>query len=432
MGVMKLTAFFIVAVIASGSAALGIVSYTRPALKYAALAPLRWSDTRTWNNGRVPRAGDDVIVPAGRTVLLDVSPPLRSLTIAGTRTALVFEDSFDRTLTVGAINVSGATFAVGTKARPFIHRAVIRLVGSSSEPPMLAVYGTNARLELFGEPERTAWTRLAQTAQAGADTVTLTDAVTRWRPGDRLVVAPTGYTASEAETRTVRSVRGATVQLDAPLALRHFGAVTGLGISEEAEVGLLSRNVLIGGKPNVGGCVMVMGAGAGVKLSGAEFCYLGVRGKKGNYPVHFHLVGNATGSYVRNCAIHDAYNRFLTIHGTRHVTIANNVGYDTVGHGYFLEDGNETDNTLSGNLGVLVRAPKPGAEVTPGDSRPAIFWVSNPGNALVGNVAAGSDYYGFWYDLPTRPTGTATTSPLRPRHTPLGVFDKQHGVFVRA
>ena len=34
----------------------------------------------------------------------------------------------------------------------------------------------------------------------------------------------------------------------------------------------------------------------------------------GRYPIHYHLNGNVTGSYVRGCAIHRTYNRAVTIH----------------------------------------------------------------------------------------------------------------------
>ena len=33
------------------------------------------------------------------------------------------------------------------------------------------------------------------------------------------------------------------------------------------------------------------------------------------------------------------------------------------------------------------------------------YWVENPNNDLIGNVAAGSIQVGFWYILPYRPTG---------------------------
>lgn len=426
---MKPAALFVALAVAC-SAALAIAAHTQRNNP----VPLRWSEPRTWPNGRVPRVGDSVSLPEGRTILLDVDPPpLKSILISGEHTTLRFEDTADRRLTAGQIVVSGAgaKLVVGQPSQPFRHRALIRLVGSGTDTPMLSVYGKSARLEMHGTPGRTSWTRLAQTAEAGADTLALAGAPKKWHSGDTLVVAPTGYDPKEAETVSIASVSGATVHLSEPLRFRHWGTVTARGIDERAEVGLLSRNITVEGEEGRGGCVMIMGAGAGAGLSGAEFRHLGVLGEKGKYPVHFHRVGNGTGSFVRDCAIHHGYNRWLTIHGTRHVVAKNNVGFETVGHGYFLEDGDETDNTLENNLGIGVRSPAPGKAVTPGDVRPAVFWVSNPDNSLRGNVAAGSDYYGFWYDLPVHPTGAAetqfptaaTNTPLRPRRTPLGIFD---------
>ena len=38
-------------------------------------AQARWSDAATWPDRRVPRAGDKVTIPAGKEVVLDVTPP---------------------------------------------------------------------------------------------------------------------------------------------------------------------------------------------------------------------------------------------------------------------------------------------------------------------------------------------------------------------
>src|SRR3954471_16709228 len=44
----------------------------------------RWSDPKSWPDGKVPREGDAVTIARGRNIILDVSPPaLRSLTING-------------------------------------------------------------------------------------------------------------------------------------------------------------------------------------------------------------------------------------------------------------------------------------------------------------------------------------------------------------
>ena len=53
-------------------------------------------------------------------------------------------------------------------------------------------------------------------------------------------------------------------------------------------------------------------------------------------------------------SIHDSYSRFVTVHGTHEAIVKDVVGYNCHGHGFFLEDGYETENKLIGNLGIMV------------------------------------------------------------------------------
>ena len=79
------------------------------------------------------------------------------------------------------------------------------------------------------------------------------------------------------------------------------------------------------------------------------------------------------------------------------------VGYRSVGHGFFLEDGTEVDNILDGNLAVQACEGKP----LPGQALPfdrnegAGFWWANSRNAFVRNVAVECDQYGFRYEAQT-------------------------------
>ena len=45
----------------------------------------------------------------------------------------------------------------------------------------------------------------------------------------------------------------------------------------------------------------------------------------------------------------------MTIHQTNDVTVRDVVGYNTYGHGFFIEDGVEQNNTFDHNLGILVK-----------------------------------------------------------------------------
>ena len=57
------------------------------------------------------------------------------------------------------------------------------------------------------------------------------------------------------------------------------------------------------------------------------------------------------------------------------------------------------------------------------DTTPASFWITFPTNYFYNNSAAGSDRYGFWFDLPERPSGLLARDDVCPRGEPLGAFE---------
>jgi hypothetical protein len=181
---------------------------------------------------------------------------------------------------------------------------------------------------------------------------------------------------------------------------------------------------------------------AEARFQGVEFRRMGQKGLLGRYPIHWHGVDNAKAtlidprnpgagyirgsstSYVRNCSIHRSFNRGITIHRTNYITISNNVLYDVVGHGYFLEDGRETGNVFVHNLGALVKS----GTLIPSDAHPAVFWTPNPNNDYYFNAAAGSvsEGYGFQFDPPLEiPRNTISynaNDPYSPAAQPFGRF----------
>ena len=50
----------------------------------------------------------------------------------------------------------------------------------------------------------------------------------------------------------------------------------------------------------------------------------------------------------------------------------------------------------------------------------ASYWVTNPSNDFYGNVAAGSDFYGIWYEIKDHPDGPSATIDICPKGNPLG------------
>lgn len=396
----------------------------------------RWSEPATWG-GEVPRDGEAVTIPRGKTVLLDRSVSLRSLQIDGT---LVFEDEKDLELRSDWIMVHGK-LRIGSEAEPFQHEATITLTNATPNEDvmnmgdkLIGVMG--GTLEVHGA-KTTSWTRLTSTANKGASRLSVQDA-SGWRVGDEVVVASTDYDSRQAEERKVMAVADEEITLDRPLEYQHFGRLqtfAGRSVDERAEVARLSRNVTIRGDAassvsGFGGQIMAMDMRmegmtmpAVVRIEGAELTRMGQKNILRRYPLHFHMLGaGGANSYLKNTSIHETYNRCVTVHGTDNLSLSNNVCHDHLGHGYFFEDGAENDNVLTDNLGLTTRDPGNGNRLLPSDDSPATFWITNPDNILRGNVAAGSEGNGFWLAFPEHPTGISTDPNVWPRRTPLGEF----------
>ncbi|XP_064435826.1 inactive cell surface hyaluronidase CEMIP2 isoform X2 [Mirounga angustirostris] len=246
----------------------------------------------------------------------------------------------------------------------------------------------------------------------------------------------------------------------------HMGEITD-GVDMRAEVGILTRNVVIQGEmedscyagnqcqffdyDTFGGHVMIKKNFTSVHLSYVELKHMGQQ-QLGRYPVHFHLCGDVDykggyrhATFVDGLSIHHSFSRCITVHGTNGLLIKDTIGFDTLGHCFFLEDGVEQRNTLFHNLGLLT---KPGT-LLPTDRNNSMcttmrdkvfgnyvpvpstdcmavstFWIAHPNNNLISNAAAGSQDAGIWYLFHKEPTGESSGLQLlaKPELTPLGIF----------
>jgi cell migration-inducing and hyaluronan-binding protein len=399
----------------------------------------KWSDPATWPNRKVPAAGDKVIIGKDKDVLLDVSPPaLGGLSIDG---KLTFSNDADLELTTEWIMLHGE-LTVGTEARPHTRKATITFTDNVKGEDVMAGMGdrglmiSGGTLNLHGDRTHT-WTKLAATANAGATSIRVLDAA-GWRVGDEIVLASTDYDPRQAERRKIAAINGNTITLDQKLDYMHFGKIT-FDVDERGEVGMLTRNIRIQASEDAeqsffGGHIMAMPSSR-MYISGVELTRMGQNLTLARYPIHWHLVGDAKGQYIRNAAIHDTYNRCVTVHGTNFLRVENNVTYNTVGHCFFLEDGIEHSNEFVKNLGIQTKChtskpcvptnlaaageTRPGGNgqaavangvanadaLIPSDNTVSTFWVTNPDNVYRDNVAAGSDQIGFWLAFPEHPIG---------------------------
>jgi len=427
----------------------------------AANAQSLWSDASTWPSGQVPAAGDAVEITRDMDVVLDVDAPgLRSLTIQG---SLTFSDERDLNLSTEWIYVPGGSLTIGTADNPHTHRATITLtdnitgedINTMGDRGIMLMQGT---LNLHGTREH-AWSKLAATAERGATSIQLLDA-TGWNVGDEIVLASTDFNPRQAERRKITSISGNTVSFTEPLQYMHFGEIT-FGVDERGEVANLTRNILIQASEDAatsyfGGHIMAMG-GSEAYVDGVEFNRMGQHLVLARYPMHFHLLGDGAGMYVKNASIHDAFNRCVTVHGTNDLRIENNVTYNTVGHCFFMEDGIETGNEFIRNLAIQTKCHPTldcvptdlganaervarqedaaayreasfhgGNTLLPSDNTVASYWITNPDNSYIDNVAAGSDSTGFWFSIPQHPNGaflgTEISANTWPRRTPVREF----------
>ena len=204
-----------------------------------------WSDPATWPDGKVPAAGDAVVIARGMDVILDVSPPaLRSLTIDG---RLAFSNDVDLELTTEWITLHGE-LAIGSEASPHTRNATITFTDDVEGEDVMAGMGdrgimiSGGTLNLHGDRTHT-WTKLARTAEAGSSSIEVLNAV-EWRVGDEIVLASTDFNPRQAERRTIAAISGNTITLDRPLEYMHFGKIT-FDVDQRGEVGLLTRNIKI-------------------------------------------------------------------------------------------------------------------------------------------------------------------------------------------
>jgi G8 domain len=383
--------------------------------------------TKYWSSS-YPLSGS-VTIPAADTVILDANFNLKNLTVLG---KLVCADK-NLNLQSGWILVKGS-WDCGSAAAPYRKQFKLTLTGNNPAENVLQMgtkfIGTmgSGALNFFGAPRTVGWTRLNATVRKGAKQIALQKNVD-WKAGEQIVIASSDYRPEHAETAVITAVSGNVVKFAAPLVYDHWckqdGYTATWQMTECAEIALLSRNIVIQGDSasvvsGFGGHMMVM-AGGSAKLANVELFRMGQKGLIARYPMHWHLAGDVNGQYLMDSTIHHAYNRFVSVHGTHKLQVLRNIGYDTIGHGFYLEDGIEQNNLLAGNLGLSVRNSTDG-KPTASDREASVFWISHPNNVIRNNVAAGSEHTGFWLGFPEHPIGLSTNNAIWPRRTPLAEF----------
>ena len=322
----------------------------------------------------------------------------------------------------------------------------------------------------------TSWRRLtAIGTNNGNQTLTL-DAPTgsspvNWKKGDHIVVTTTDYLPSHSEERILAAdASNNVVSITAPLTYTHSTSLYRFpptmpptigpqndpnkpdvkrAIDTRAVVALLTRNIQVVSEGNLpsdpfteepgnyyGGHTMVRQGFLSYQVQGVQFHQLGQGGAKGRYPVHFHMLRKTAQpvptiddptpeplNYLKDCSIDDSMTRWVTLHATEGMYLARNVGYKSIGHGYYLEDATEVNNKLYSNIGIFARAAIYDTDHNPRQvpgiladnepvagpknldympyrsdyNHPTIFWITNGWNDFQYNFAAGAATCGACY-----------------------------------
>ncbi len=214
------------------------------------------------------------------------------------------------------------------------------------------------------------------TLQLAAD---VTTGPAAWQQGDWIVIAGTSFSPFEGEFVQIDSLSknsdgGTTVKVRQPLTSYHFGgkdpgppgaanyaadSTTNFGVDERAEVGLISRSLVLtsdtpasGPDDHYGGEIKIISGFSAVEIQGVELQKFG-KDQLGTYPIHFHMDGDvANKPLVRANSIDHSYNKCITVHSTQNLTIQDNVCARITGHIFYEERGDETNITYTHNLGV--------------------------------------------------------------------------------
>jgi hypothetical protein len=309
----------------------------------------------------------------------------------------------------------------------------------------------------------TSWVRLNADAAKGAQKLVV-DRPLSLKKDDQIVVTTTDYLPGHSEQLTVTAdvSCGTEIAVNETLQYPHKGTkfpMTGVpasqgleakvaaGAETRAAVGVLTRSIRIVSAGDTidddfpkepaprsttagyyfGGHMIARQGFKLLQIQGVEFFQMGQGGKIGHYPVHFHHARRTPSvapndTFVRDSSINESMTRWIVLHGTQDVKLERNVGYKSIGHGFYLEDGTEINNSFVANLGVFARAavdnvqnPRkvpgilaaPNLHATVGDDvpyrsdyqQPTIFWVMNGYNEFRDNMAAGAGTCGLCYWL---------------------------------
>ena len=204
----------------------------------------RWSSPGTWPGGKIPASGDTVVIPSGRSVLLDADISVVLLDIEGTLTVA------DQP---GGIKIDARYVVVRSGGSMIANINTNSLIITLSGGPELPVFGqkvlavSDGTLLLTGRPVGPSWVQLTRDAPAEASTLYVSGDTSLWPIGGEVAIAPTTIGSGGTEVFTIVAVSGTTITLNGTLRTPRSGTIDARGVDRRAEVALLTRSIVIRG-----------------------------------------------------------------------------------------------------------------------------------------------------------------------------------------
>ncbi|MFC3195743.1 G8 domain-containing protein [Marinicella sediminis] len=404
-----------------------------------------WFATSTWQEGSIPDANAQVLIPSGTTVVYDQvsAVSLQAVRVEGQLTFAVHQSS-QMIVDTLLVQPSGR-LVMGTENRPVAPGVTIDLLFRDTgdldvtSDPSLMSRGLLASgpVIMHGLP-KTPHSKVAVDPMAGDQQLTLATAPLNWQVGDTLVLAGTKYSGwkwdnsiqavryhgTQDEVVTIAAINGAVIGLNETLQYDHFTPRADLKTS----VANMSRSITLATEfPDTTpthrrGHVMFMQQ-AHVDVRYVSFWQLGRTDKsmpsleaadfgtitptsnvRGRYAFHLHRKG-AFHDQAPVIAIGNAVfgsPGWGYVHHDSHAIFHNNVSFDTFGAGFVAETGNEI-GAWTANLAIKAEGnsafnPKNGNDRDAfdmgrtGDG----FWFQGRLVRSVNNIAA-SVNHGFVY-----------------------------------
>ena len=345
--------------------------------------------------GKLAIAENNILIKKSTSVRLDGDklPEFSTIFIEGELEIINTDDSALRVQKI--IIAHGGKLTIGTEELPIKSddKVEIEFVNRNSGEIGIFVFG---ELFIHGRDIGPSFAKIITKTKSGGGLIVSED-VWKWNVGNQVIITSPGDKNCN-EQSVISRIDGKNIFFKNPLFCSHKGSLddnNNIG----AHIALLDRNVKFSSVDlNNRASVNFFHDSFGY-IKFAEFDKLGPKDVLGRYPIHFHhMKDTSRGIEVVGNSITNSDNRWITIHDSNGILVKNNVGYNSVGHGFFLEDGNEFENIFEKNLGIETKRGK----LIKSDSGSSVFWTMNPMNTFRDNVAVNGHYWGFNFEIPNK------------------------------